>query len=99
MVETTENGTGMATIVRNRPAREVRVRRASLGGTCQSGFAYCHGTTGPTGTDLTSSVGRRAECDLENVGLGEDKSRGHDTLTYMRPRMDIFKVIFVSDNE
>ena len=61
--------------------------------------ADLHTATGPTGTDLTSSVGRRAECDLENVGLGEDESQGHDTLTYMRPRMDIFKVIFASDNE
>ena len=30
MIETTENGTGMATVVWNYPAREIRVRRASL---------------------------------------------------------------------
>jgi hypothetical protein len=55
--------------------------------------------TGSTGTDLTSSVGRRVERDLENVGLGEDESQGRDTLTYARPSMDIFKVIFASDDK
>ena len=61
--------------------------------------ADLHTATGSTGTDLTSSVGRRAERDLENVGLGEDESQGRDTLTYVRPSMDIFKAIFASDDE
>ena len=36
---------------------------------------------------------------LENIGLGEDESQGRDTLTYVRPSMDIFKAIFASDDE
>ena len=55
--------------------------------------------TGSTGADLTSSVGRRTTRDLENIGLGEDESQGRDTLTYVRPSMDIFKAIFASDDE
>lgn len=56
--------------------------------------------TGSTdGADVTSSVGRRATRDLENVGLGEDETQGRDTLTYVRPSMDIFKAIFASDDE
>jgi G patch domain-containing protein 1 len=55
--------------------------------------------TGSTNADLTSSVGRRSVRDLENVGLGEDESQGRDTLTYVRPSMDIFKAIFASDDE
>jgi G patch domain-containing protein 1 len=55
--------------------------------------------TGSTDADLTSPVGRRTTRDLENVGLGEDESQGRDTLTYVRPSMDIFKAIFASDDE
>ena len=55
--------------------------------------------TGSTDADLTSSVGRRTARDLENVGLGDDESQGRDTLTYVRPSMDIFKAIFASDDE
>ena len=55
--------------------------------------------TGSTGADLTSSVGRRTARDMENIGLGEDESQGRDTLTYVRPSMDIFKAIFASDDE
>lgn len=36
---------------------------------------------------------------LDNVGLGEDETQGRDTLTYVRPSMDIFKAIFASDDE
>ena len=44
--------------------------------------------------------GRRSQRrDLENIGLGEDESQGRDTLTYVRPSMDIFKAIFASDDE
>ena len=55
--------------------------------------------TGSTDADLTSSVGRRTGRDLENIGLGEDESQGRDTLTYVRPSMDIFKAIFASDDD
>jgi G patch domain-containing protein 1 len=55
--------------------------------------------TGSTSADLTSSVGRRTARDMENIGLGEDESQGRDTLTYVRPSMDIFKAIFASDDE
>lgn len=55
--------------------------------------------TGSTDADLTSSVGRRTTRNLENIGLGEDESQGRDTLTYVRPSMDIFKAIFASDDE
>ncbi|QRW02697.1 G patch domain-containing protein 1 [Ceratobasidium sp. AG-Ba] len=37
--------------------------------------------------------------DLSNVGLGEDPHQGRDTLTYVRPSMDVFKAIFASDEE
>ncbi|KAG9081814.1 hypothetical protein FRC06_005378 [Ceratobasidium sp. 370] len=37
--------------------------------------------------------------DLSNVGLGEDPHQGVDTLTYVRPAMDVFKAIFASDEE
>lgn len=47
----------------------------------------------------SSAVGRPASRDLENIGLGEDESQGRDTLTYVRPSMDIFKAIFASDDE
>ena len=47
----------------------------------------------------SSTAGRRQPRDLENIGLGEDESQGRDTLTYVRPSMDIFKAIFASDDE
>ena len=47
----------------------------------------------------SSAAGGRATRDLENIGLGEDESQGRDTLTYVRPSMDIFKAIFASDDE
>jgi G patch domain-containing protein 1 len=47
----------------------------------------------------SSAAGHRAPRDLENIGLGEDESQGRDTLTYVRPSMDIFKAIFASDDE
>ncbi|KAF8677324.1 hypothetical protein RHS04_06009 [Rhizoctonia solani] len=37
--------------------------------------------------------------DLANVGLGDDPHQGVDTLTYVRPTMDVFKAIFASDEE
>ena len=55
--------------------------------------------TGSSSADLTSSEGRRTTRNLENIGLGEDESQGRDTLTYVRPSMDIFKAIFASDEE
>jgi G patch domain-containing protein 1 len=56
--------------------------------------------TGSVDVNVSSSTeGRRAARDLENVGLGEDDSQGRDTLTYVRPSMDIFKAIFASDDE
>ncbi|KAI0058945.1 hypothetical protein BV25DRAFT_1993879 [Artomyces pyxidatus] len=48
---------------------------------------------------LGAGDGRRKHRDLENVGLGEDEDQGKDTLTYVRPSMDIFKAIFASDDE
>jgi G patch domain-containing protein 1 len=45
------------------------------------------------------TAGRRTARDLENIGLGEDDTQGCDTLTYVRPSMDIFKAIFASDDE
>ncbi|KAI0256003.1 hypothetical protein BJV78DRAFT_1175026 [Lactifluus subvellereus] len=56
--------------------------------------------TGTANADPSSSTaGRRTARDLENVGLGEDDSQGRDTLTYVRPSLDIFKAIFASDDE
>jgi G patch domain-containing protein 1 len=55
--------------------------------------------TGSTSADPSSSSGRRTVRDLENIGLGEDETQGRDTLTYVRPSMDIFKAIFASDDE
>ncbi|KAI0079117.1 hypothetical protein K474DRAFT_1705947 [Panus rudis PR-1116 ss-1] len=36
---------------------------------------------------------------LANIGMGEDETQGRDTLTYVRPSMDVFKAIFASDDE
>ncbi|KAI9507034.1 hypothetical protein F5148DRAFT_1299856 [Russula earlei] len=47
----------------------------------------------------SASTSHRTTRDLENIGLGEDDSQGRDTLTYVRPSMDIFKAIFASDDE
>ena len=55
--------------------------------------------TASTSAGPSTSAGRRTMRDLENVGLGEDESQGRDTLTYVRPSMDIFKAIFASDDE
>ncbi|KAI9458144.1 hypothetical protein BJY52DRAFT_437826 [Lactarius psammicola] len=55
--------------------------------------------SGDAGPSSAADVGRRAQRDLENIGLGEDESQGRDTLTYVRPSMDIFKAIFASDDE
>ena len=51
------------------------------------------------GPSTSTAGGRRTARDLENIGLGEDDMQGHDTLTYVRPSMDIFKAIFASDDE
>ncbi|KAI0305795.1 hypothetical protein B0F90DRAFT_1872703 [Multifurca ochricompacta] len=56
-------------------------------------------TTAGSADPGPSSTGRRTAHDLENIGLGEDDSQGRDTLTYVRPSMDIFKAIFASDDE
>ena len=55
--------------------------------------------TGGSASDAGPSSGRRMARDLENIGLGEDDTQGRDTLTYVRPSMDIFKAIFASDDE
>ncbi|KAI0272592.1 hypothetical protein BC834DRAFT_857452 [Gloeopeniophorella convolvens] len=56
--------------------------------------------TGSASADPSSTpAGRRTMRDLENIGLGEDETQGRDTLTYVRPSMDIFKAIFASDDE
>ena len=51
--------------------------------------------SGPSGVAESGDVPRS----LDNVGLGEDESQGRDTLTYVRPSMDIFKAIFANDDE
>ena len=56
-------------------------------------------TGSPANAGPSSTAGHRATRDLENIGLGEDESQGRDTLTYVRPSMDIFKAIFASDDE
>ncbi|KAF8273088.1 hypothetical protein EI94DRAFT_1676992 [Lactarius quietus] len=56
-------------------------------------------TGSATNVGPSSTPGHRAPRDLENIGLGEDESQGRDTLTYVRPSMDIFKAIFASDDE
>jgi len=58
-----------------------------------------NGSTSADPSDPSSSMDRRTARDLENIGLGEDESQGRDTLTYVRPSMDIFKAIFASDDE
>jgi G patch domain-containing protein 1 len=50
-------------------------------------------------TNAGPSGPRPQQRNLENIGLGEDESQGRDTLTYVRPSMDIFKAIFASDDE
>lgn len=61
------------------------------------------GTPGPGGaaTEGSPAPARRdaAPPSLANVGLGDDEEQGRDTLTYVKPPMDIFKAIFASDDE
>ena len=56
-------------------------------------------TTGGSPSDAGPDSGRRMARDLENIGVGEDDTQGRDSLTYVRPSMDIFKAIFASDDE
>lgn len=51
---------------------------------------------GGEANDTERDLGPR---DLANIGLGEDPHQGVDTLTYVRPAMDVFKAIFASDEE
>lgn len=51
---------------------------------------------GEEGEKAEEDLGPR---DLANIGLGEDPHQGVDTLTYVRPAMDVFKAIFASDEE
>ncbi|PWN49000.1 hypothetical protein IE53DRAFT_388798 [Violaceomyces palustris] len=44
-------------------------------------------------------IGAAAARSIENVGLGDDETQGQDTLTYVKPPVDIFKAIFASDEE
>ncbi|THH28376.1 hypothetical protein EUX98_g5824 [Antrodiella citrinella] len=46
-----------------------------------------------------SEPGSSKSRDLANIGLGDDETQGQDTLTYVRPSMDVFKAIFASDDE
>ncbi|KAN0061433.1 hypothetical protein ACQY0O_006280 [Thecaphora frezii] len=36
---------------------------------------------------------------LETLGLGDDERQGKDTMSYVKPSVDIFKAIFASDEE
>ena len=36
---------------------------------------------------------------LENVGLGDDETQGRDTLTYVKPPMDIYRAIFADSDD
>ncbi|KAI0322782.1 hypothetical protein OF83DRAFT_1048649 [Amylostereum chailletii] len=49
--------------------------------------------------DETPAAGGGTTRNLDSIGLGEDDEQGRDTLTYVRPSMDIFKAIFASDDE
>jgi G patch domain-containing protein 1 len=59
--------------------------------------AVAGASSGASAVSASSSAGGRR--DLDNVGLGEDDDQGRDTLTYVRPAMDVFKAIFASDDE
>ncbi|KZV64668.1 hypothetical protein PENSPDRAFT_757084 [Peniophora sp. CONT] len=61
-----------------------------------TGAAGSNVPAGGTSGDVEAGDGQRS---LDNVGLGEDETQGRDTLTYVRPSMDIFKAIFASDDE
>ncbi|KAL9936115.1 hypothetical protein V8E36_004957 [Tilletia maclaganii] len=50
------------------------------------------------GTSSSSSSSRRGgPRSLETVGLGEDETQGRDTLEYVKPPMEVFRAVFVSD--
>lgn len=44
-------------------------------------------------------VGANAIPSIDQVGLGDDPTQGRDTLTYVKPAIDIFKAVFASDDE
>ncbi|TCD61711.1 hypothetical protein EIP91_008020 [Steccherinum ochraceum] len=59
-------------------------------------LAITAGATDSLDSGPSSSTSRR---DLANIGMGEDETQGRDTLTYVKPSMDVFKAIFASDDE
>ncbi len=54
-------------------------------------------------TDERSWIGQEdntADADAtDQIGMGEDERQGRDTLTYVKPSMDVYKAIFESDEE
>lgn len=48
---------------------------------------------------MSGSKLKNAPTSLENVGLGEDENQGKDTLSYVKPSMDIFKDVFGDDDD
>ncbi|GAK62940.1 g-patch domain [Moesziomyces antarcticus] len=59
----------------------------------------------PLSIDAMSAAGSAQEDNMadadatEQIGMGEDERQGRDTLTYVKPSMDVYKAIFESDEE
>lgn len=67
-------------------------------------FGAAPASARPTANASSSSrqpdmPGKPAARSLETIGLGEDEDQGRETLTYVRPPIDIFKAVFASDDE
>jgi G patch domain-containing protein 1 len=65
-------------------------------------FGAAPASAGPTAHASGSGQSEPAKAaarSLETVGLGEDENQGRETLTYVRPPIDIFKAVFASDDE
>ncbi len=67
----------------------------------ESQFIHQSGTdeAKPLSTAPTDSGEERRPRNLGEVGMAADVNQGRDTLTYIKPSIDIFKAIFASDDE
>lgn len=68
----------------------------------QSSFVHQAGTdkeATPESEEEEQQPGEHAPRSITEVGMAEDANQGRDTLTYVKPSIDIFKAIFASDDE
>lgn len=64
-----------------------------------SSTASDHAQEASAGDAASGAAQKAAIPTIDNVGLGEDETQGRDTLTYVKPSMDIFKAIFADSED